>query len=50
LLEARGEPGTIQVATATYDLLQSRYQFEKVQVVDPAGENRVSAYRLQGRR
>jgi CheY-like chemotaxis protein len=50
VLEAQGEPGTIQVATPTYDLLQSRYQFEKIQVVDPAGQNQVSAYRLQARR
>lgn len=48
-LEARGEAGTIQVAMATHDLLQSRYRFEKVAVTDPGGQNRVFAYRLHGR-
>lgn len=49
LLENRGEAGTIQVATPTYDLLQSRYRLEKVQVTDPAGQNRLFAYRLHAR-
>lgn len=50
LLEARGEAGTIYVATPTYDLLQSRYRFQKVVVTDPGGQNQVFAYRLDDRR
>jgi class 3 adenylate cyclase len=48
-LEALGDPGVIQVAESTRELLRHKYRFESPRTIDIKGRGEVSAYALCGR-
>ena len=47
-LESIGEPGVIQVAESTYEMLKHKFRFEKNPTVDIKGRGEVAAYTLCG--
>jgi class 3 adenylate cyclase len=49
-MESLGQPGSIQVAEPTYQLLKDRYELERRGEIDVKGKGRMTTYFLRGRK